>query len=74
MYVPPFCFSLFLQFVDYLVQYLGEEGDACQLKAAVFVSNPWNLDVGTACLHSSLLGKYLYSKVMGKNLTLIVAQ
>jgi uncharacterized protein len=49
-------------------QYIGEEGSACLLKAAVVVSNPWNLDVGSVALQSSWLGMEVYSKTMGSNM------
>lgn len=57
-------------FLDILTrsQYIGEEGSTCLLKAAVVVSNPWNLDVGSVALQSSWLGLEVYSKTMGSNM------
>ncbi|KAL8632227.1 hypothetical protein Q9189_002016 [Teloschistes chrysophthalmus] len=51
-----------------LVNYLGEEGEKCLLKAAVVCSNPWNLDVGSIALQSTWLGLEVYSRTMGANL------
>ena len=45
-------------------QYLGEEGDNCELKAAVVLSNPWNLEVGGLALQRSWIGMEVYSKIM----------
>ena len=50
------------------MQYLGEEGEDCQLQAAVIVSNPWKLEVGSLALQRSWLGLNIYSKTMGANL------
>ncbi|KAI5820555.1 medium-chain fatty acid ethyl ester synthase/esterase 1 [Pyronema omphalodes] len=51
-----------------LTNYLGEEGENCQLKAAVVVSNPWQLELSCKALHRTWIGKEVYSKVMGANL------
>ncbi|RDW83920.1 putative hydrolase, alpha/beta fold family [Aspergillus mulundensis] len=51
-----------------LTNYLGEEGDACQLKAAVICANPWNLEVSSVALQSSFMGLKVYSKVMGASM------
>ncbi|KAF3403485.1 putative esterase [Penicillium rolfsii] len=51
-----------------LANYLGEEGDHCQLKAAVLCASPWNLDVSSVQLQSSWLGKEVYSKTMGSSM------
>ncbi|KAI9746470.1 MAG: hypothetical protein M1818_000183 [Claussenomyces sp. TS43310] len=56
-----------------LTNYLGEEGDGCPLKAAVVVSNPWNLDAGNHALQRTWLGREVYSKTMGGNLKSLVA-
>jgi predicted alpha/beta-fold hydrolase len=55
-----------------LTNYVGEEGDKCELKAAVVISNPWNLDVSNKALQRSYIGKEVYSKVMGNNLKRLV--
>ncbi|GAB7354861.1 hypothetical protein MBLNU459_g5236t1 [Dothideomycetes sp. NU459] len=51
-----------------LTNYLGEEGEKCQLKAAVVVSNPWKLEVASLALQRTWLGLNVYSKAMGKNM------
>lgn len=51
-----------------LSNYLGEEGDACQLKAAVICASPWNLDVASINLQRTWLGLNVYSKAMGTNM------
>ncbi|KAE9977106.1 hypothetical protein EG328_001159 [Venturia inaequalis] len=51
-----------------LTNYLGEEGTACPLDAAVVVSNPWNLEVSNLALQSTYLGLHVYSKVMGDSM------
>ncbi|RAQ53038.1 alpha/beta hydrolase domain containing protein 1 [Aspergillus flavus] len=51
-----------------LTNYLGEEGEACQLKAAVLCASPWNLEVSSVSLQSSWIGLEVYSKVMGSNM------
>lgn len=48
-----------------ITNYIGEEGENCVFKAAVVVSNPWNLDIGNTTLLNSFLGYYLYSKTLG---------
>ncbi|KAE8144971.1 Alpha/Beta hydrolase protein [Aspergillus avenaceus] len=51
-----------------LTNYLGEEGEACQLKAAVLCASPWNLEVSSVNLQSSWIGLKVYSKVMGSSM------
>ena len=50
------------------LQYLGEEGENCQLKAAVACSNPWNLEVSSMVLQKSWIGLNVYQRVMGSNM------
>lgn len=50
------------------VQYLGEEGEGCELKAAVVCSNPWNLDVSNLALQRTWVGKEVYSRAMGSSM------
>ncbi|BDD61820.1 hypothetical protein MAP00_006844 [Monascus purpureus] len=57
-----------------LANYLGEEGDACQLKAAVLVASPWNLEIGSLCLQRTWLGMEVYSKTMGANMKRLFEQ
>ena len=49
-------------------QYLSEEGEQCPLKAAVFCSNPWNLEVCHKALIRTTLGAEVYSATMGRNM------
>ncbi|OQE43630.1 hypothetical protein PENCOP_c003G00288 [Penicillium coprophilum] len=51
-----------------LTNYLGEEGDACQLKAAVICASPWNLEVSSMVLQSTWIGKEVYSRTMGTSM------
>ncbi|KAA6407255.1 MAG: alpha beta fold family [Lasallia pustulata] len=48
-----------------LTNYLGEEGGDCVLKAAVVVSNPWNLETGNQFLQRSWIGREVYSSTLG---------
>jgi predicted alpha/beta-fold hydrolase len=52
---------------------LGEEGDKCELKAAVVISNPWNLESGSLALQRTWLGREIYSKTMGTNMKRLLA-
>ncbi|KAK7730173.1 hypothetical protein SLS57_001835 [Botryosphaeria dothidea] len=51
-----------------MTNYLGEEGENCQLKAAVVCSNPWNLDVSSQALKNSWLGLHVYQRAMGSSM------
>ncbi|KAJ5570273.1 uncharacterized protein N7459_009703 [Penicillium hispanicum] len=51
-----------------LANYLGEEGDGCQLKAAVLCASPWNLDVSSVTLQQTWIGREMYSKTMGTSM------
>ncbi|KAI5291469.1 hypothetical protein KEM54_004466 [Ascosphaera aggregata] len=51
-----------------LANYVGEEGDSCLLKSAVYVSNPWNLDAGSLALQRTFIGREAYSRTMGNNM------
>ncbi|KAE8446149.1 hypothetical protein EG329_012522 [Mollisiaceae sp. DMI_Dod_QoI] len=55
-----------------LTNYIAEEGSACLLKAAVVCSNPWNLDVSSAALKRTWLGREVYLKTMGGNLKKLI--
>ncbi|KAF2232094.1 AB-hydrolase YheT [Viridothelium virens] len=57
-----------------LTNYLGEEGDACLLNAAVVVSNPWTLDVSSLALQRTWLGRNVYLTVMGTSMRNLVEQ
>jgi uncharacterized protein len=51
-----------------LTNYLGEEGADCQLKAAMVLSNPWNLEVSSLALQRTFIGLHVYSRTMGTNM------
>lgn len=55
-----------------ILQYIGEEGSACELKSAVICSNPWNLDAGSLALQRTWLGREIYSKTMGSNMKKLI--
>ncbi len=55
-----------------LTNYVGEEGEHCELKGAVVISSPWNLDAGNMALQRSWIGREVYSKVMAGNLKRLV--
>ncbi|KAG9245238.1 Alpha/Beta hydrolase protein [Calycina marina] len=50
-----------------LTNYVCEEGSNCELRAAVVLSSPWNLDVGSVGLQNTSIGLF-YSSVMCGNL------
>ncbi|KAJ5657988.1 uncharacterized protein N7484_001637 [Penicillium longicatenatum] len=51
-----------------LANYLGEEGEDCQIKAAVICASPWNLDVSSVTLQQTWIGREVYSKTMGTSM------
>ncbi|KAJ5806062.1 uncharacterized protein N7503_003664 [Penicillium pulvis] len=51
-----------------LANYLGEEGEDCQIKAAVICASPWNLDISSATLLQTWIGREVYSKTMGTSM------
>ncbi|KAI0205420.1 carboxylesterase-like protein [Astrocystis sublimbata] len=55
-----------------LTNYIGEEGEDCQFKAAVVVSNPWNLDIGNKAMKSTWIGHEIYLKTLGSSLRTLV--
>ncbi|PQE30782.1 alpha beta fold family protein [Rutstroemia sp. NJR-2017a WRK4] len=55
-----------------LTTYVAEEGDACELKAAVVCSNPWNLDASNIALQRTFMGREIYSKTMGSNMKRLI--
>lgn len=57
-----------------LANYLGEEGEACPLKAAVICASPWNLELGSVNLQRSFLGLEVYSKTMGGSMKRLFEQ
>lgn len=50
------------------MQYIAEEGSNCILKAAIVVSNPWDLEACHRALQRSYLGMEVYSKTMGASM------
>ena len=50
-----------------LTNYVGEEGANCALKAAVVVSNPWNLEVSHHALIRTYIGRNIYSRALCTN-------
>ncbi|KAJ5338866.1 AB-hydrolase YheT [Penicillium brevicompactum] len=57
-----------------LTNYLGEEGDNCQLKGAVICASPWNLTVSNVKLQDTWIGKNIYSKAMGTSMKKLFEQ
>ncbi|KIM94864.1 hypothetical protein OIDMADRAFT_135143 [Oidiodendron maius Zn] len=55
-----------------LINYLGEEGPACELKAAVVCSNPWNLEISSRGMQRSWIGMEVYSKTMGSSMKRLI--
>ncbi|KAK8200919.1 hypothetical protein M8818_006238 [Zalaria obscura] len=55
-----------------LTNYLGEEGESCELQAAVVCSNPWKLEVSSLALQRTWLGLNVYSKAMGSNMKKLI--
>ncbi|KAK4246298.1 Alpha/Beta hydrolase protein [Corynascus novoguineensis] len=55
-----------------LTNYVGEEGAGCQLKGAIAVGNPFDLEVANKALQRTLLGKQVYSRVMGSNMKKLI--
>ncbi len=42
------------------------------MKAAVVISNPWNLEAGSLALQRTWLGRNAYSRTMGTNMKVLV--
>ena len=51
-----------------ITNYIGEEGSDCVLKAALVLSNPWNLEASSLALQRTWIGLNLYSRAMGKSM------
>ena len=62
MYVRP---GLASYVAAYTWKFCGEEGANCLLKAAVVVSNPFNLEVSSKILQKKLVGREIYLRAMG---------
>ncbi|EPE02954.1 alpha beta hydrolase fold family [Ophiostoma piceae UAMH 11346] len=50
-----------------MTNYVGEEGAACPLSAAVVVGNPFDLQVSNKLLQSTIIGRNIYEVFMGSN-------
>ncbi|KAI1498535.1 Alpha/Beta hydrolase protein [Biscogniauxia marginata] len=57
-----------------LTNYLGEEGSAAQLKAAIVCANPWNLELANKILESTYIGKEIYLKSLGNSLRVLASR
>lgn len=60
-----------------LANYLGQEGELThdpesRVDAAMIMGNPWDLNYSSDYIHSTLMGRYLYSPSMAKNLLKLV--
>ncbi|ERS95793.1 hypothetical protein HMPREF1624_07868 [Sporothrix schenckii ATCC 58251] len=55
-----------------LTNYVGEEGAACPLQAAVVVGNPFDLQVSNKILQRSFMGRHVYETVMGSNMKKLI--
>ena len=55
-----------------LTNYIAEQGPSCMLRAAVVISNPWNLDTGSLALQRTWIGREVYSKTMGANMKRLI--
>ncbi|KAJ4536888.1 hypothetical protein HRR80_003794 [Exophiala dermatitidis] len=51
-----------------LTNYLGEEGSNCPLKAAVILSNPWDLEASNLALMRPWFNRNVYAATMGKSM------
>ncbi|KAF8917536.1 AB-hydrolase YheT [Mucidula mucida] len=51
-----------------LMKYLGEARDQSRIPAACVLGCPWNLSANNVSLKSTLLGRFLYSRGLTKNL------
>lgn len=57
-----------------LTNYVAEEGSDCQLRAALVLSCPWNLDVSNLALQRSWFRREVYARAMGNNLKKLYAK
>ncbi|KAI0320399.1 Alpha/Beta hydrolase protein [Amylostereum chailletii] len=58
-----------------MTKYVGEEGDACPLTAAVVLANPWDFVRSARHIESAtLMNKYIYKNVMGGAVRSLVAR
>lgn len=57
-----------------LTNYVAEEGSECELRAALVLSCPWNLDVSNLALQRSWFRREVYARAMGTNLKKLYAR
>lgn len=57
-----------------MTNYVAEEGPKCQLKAAVALSCPWNLEVSNLALQRSWFRREVFARTMGTNLKALYAK
>jgi hypothetical protein len=48
-----------------LCSYLGEEGESCELEAAILIGTPWNLEITNTLMVNSTLGLHIYQRALG---------
>lgn len=51
-----------------ITKFCADEGTRCPFKAAIVLSNPWDLYKGTKELEGSCLGHYLYNRAMASSM------
>ncbi|ETN40820.1 uncharacterized protein HMPREF1541_05100 [Cyphellophora europaea CBS 101466] len=51
-----------------LTNYLGEEGEKCELQAAVVFSSVWNMEVAAKALQRTWWHKEVYNRALGTNM------
>ncbi|KAI1076278.1 AB-hydrolase YheT [Whalleya microplaca] len=57
-----------------LTNYLGEEGSATPLKAAVVCANPWELYLSSKMLKSSWIGHGVYQRALGTSMRTLASR
>lgn len=56
-----------------LANYLGQEGEHCEVAGAICLANPWDLMTSAFHIQESFLGKHLYSPTMTRNLNRLMS-
>lgn len=57
-----------------MTNYVAEEGSKCELRAALVLSCPWNLDVSNLALQRTWFRREVYARAMGTNLKKLYAR
>lgn len=57
-----------------MTNYVGEEGENCVLKAAVSISNPYNLEIIDQGLRKSWMGWYVYTRILGSAMRHVISK